>query len=62
MGAKGFKQIFIWGIEGEGGFVSGTASPVTSKKIAIPPLGCGNGGLVWAGVKPLIVTKNHIFP
>src|SRR5271157_2289289 len=25
------------------------------KSIAIPPLGCGNGGLNWAEVKPLIV-------
>lgn len=25
------------------------------KSIAIPPLGCGNGGLSWADVKPLIV-------
>jgi O-acetyl-ADP-ribose deacetylase (regulator of RNase III)/uncharacterized protein YwgA len=27
------------------------------KSIAIPPLGCGNGGLEWADVKPLIMTK-----
>ncbi|KAB7614422.1 Appr-1-p processing protein [Amylibacter sp. SFDW26] len=27
------------------------------KSIAIPPLGCGNGGLEWADVKPLIVSK-----
>lgn len=27
------------------------------KSIAIPPLGCGNGGLDWADVKPLIVSK-----
>ena len=26
------------------------------KSIAIPPLGCGNGGLDWADVKPLIVS------
>lgn len=25
--------------------------------IAIPPLGCGNGGLDWADVKPLIISK-----
>jgi O-acetyl-ADP-ribose deacetylase (regulator of RNase III) len=25
------------------------------QSIAIPPLGCGNGGLDWAVVKPLIV-------
>ena len=25
------------------------------KSIAIPPLGCGNGGLDWAVVKPLII-------
>ena len=25
--------------------------------ISIPPLGCGNGGLDWADVKPLIVSK-----
>jgi hypothetical protein len=24
------------------------------KSIAIPPLGCGNGGLNWSEVKPLI--------
>jgi len=27
------------------------------KSIAIPPLGCGNGGLDWSDVKPLIETK-----
>lgn len=27
------------------------------KSIAIPPLGCGNGGLDWADVKPLILAK-----
>lgn len=27
------------------------------KSIAIPPLGCGNGGLDWADVKPLIISK-----
>tara|TARA_R110000796_G_scaffold38859_4_gene97413 strand:+ start:3572 stop:4609 length:1038 start_codon:yes stop_codon:yes gene_type:complete len=27
------------------------------KSIGIPPLGCGNGGLDWAQVKPLIVSK-----
>tara|TARA_R110000787_G_scaffold284415_1_gene398098 strand:- start:23682 stop:24719 length:1038 start_codon:yes stop_codon:yes gene_type:complete len=27
------------------------------KSVAIPPLGCGNGGLDWAEVKPLIVSK-----
>ena len=27
------------------------------KSIAIPPLGCGNGGLAWADVKPLIISK-----
>lgn len=27
------------------------------KSIAIPPLGCGNGGLDWNIVKPLIVSK-----
>jgi O-acetyl-ADP-ribose deacetylase (regulator of RNase III) len=27
------------------------------KSIAIPPLGCGNGGLDWNDVKPLIITK-----
>ena len=27
------------------------------KSIAIPPLGCGNGGLKWEEVKPLIVQK-----
>lgn len=27
------------------------------KSIAIPPLGCGNGGLNWAEVKPLITSK-----
>ncbi|MDE5679740.1 MAG: macro domain-containing protein, partial [Lachnospiraceae bacterium] len=27
------------------------------KKIAIPPLGCGNGGLIWAEVKNIIENK-----
>lgn len=27
------------------------------KSIAIPPLGCGNGGLDWADVKPLIISS-----
>jgi len=27
------------------------------KSIAIPPLGCGNGGLDWSDVKPLILSK-----
>ncbi|WP_317056412.1 type II toxin-antitoxin system antitoxin DNA ADP-ribosyl glycohydrolase DarG [Roseovarius rhodophyticola] len=27
------------------------------KSIALPPLGCGNGGLDWEDVKPLIVSK-----
>ena len=27
------------------------------KSIAIPPLGCGNGGLTWSNVKPLIEEK-----
>lgn len=27
------------------------------KSIAIPPLGCGNGGLNWAEVKPLMISK-----
>lgn len=27
------------------------------KSIAIPPLGCGNGGLEWSDVKPLIIEK-----
>lgn len=27
------------------------------KKIAIPPLGCGNGGLIWADVKVIIESK-----
>lgn len=27
------------------------------KSIAIPPLGCGNGGLDWSDVKPLIIEK-----
>ena len=27
------------------------------KSIAIPPLGCGNGGLQWSVVKPLILSK-----
>lgn len=30
--------------------------------IAIPPLGCGNGGLDWAVVKPLIVEAFRPFP
>jgi len=32
---------------------------LTVKRIAIPPLGCGNGGLVWAEVKKIV--ENKIF-
>jgi uncharacterized protein YwgA len=32
------------------------------KSIAVPPLGCGNGGLDWQDVKPLIVSKLSAFP
>ncbi|MFC6605302.1 macro domain-containing protein [Ectobacillus funiculus] len=27
------------------------------KSIAVPPLGCGNGGLDWAEIKPLIISE-----
>lgn len=27
------------------------------KSIAIPPLGCGNGGLKWSDVKPIIINE-----
>jgi O-acetyl-ADP-ribose deacetylase (regulator of RNase III) len=30
--------------------------------IAVPPLGCGNGGLDWAAVKPLIVSAFREMP
>ena len=30
--------------------------------IAIPPLGCGNGGLAWSAVKPLIVEAFAVVP
>ena len=32
------------------------------KSIAVPPLGCGNGGLNWADVKPLIVEAFSALP
>ena len=32
------------------------------KSVAIPPLGCGNGGLNWNEVKPLIVTALRDIP
>lgn len=32
------------------------------QSIAIPALGCGNGGLEWADVKPLIVQAFHDLP
>lgn len=32
------------------------------KSIALPPLGCGNGGLNWADVKPLIAEKLSALP
>ncbi|MGB3293154.1 MAG: macro domain-containing protein [Phormidesmis sp.] len=32
------------------------------RSIAIPPLGCGNGGLVWSAVKPLIVQAFEPLP
>lgn len=32
------------------------------KSVAIPPLGCGNGGLPWSIVKPLIVDKVSELP
>ena len=32
------------------------------KSIAIPPLGCGNGGLDWSKVKPLIVEAFALMP
>jgi len=32
------------------------------RSIAIPPLGCGNGGLDWAVVKPLIINTFTVLP
>lgn len=32
------------------------------QSIAIPPLGCGNGGLDWAAVKPLIIAAFEALP
>lgn len=32
------------------------------QSIAIPPLGCGNGGLAWSDVKPLIVEAFELLP
>lgn len=32
------------------------------KSLALPPLGCGNGGLEWAEVGPLIYRKLHSLP
>ena len=32
------------------------------ESIAIPPLGCGNGGLSWSDVKPLIVAASELLP
>lgn len=32
------------------------------KSLALPPLGCGNGGLEWAEVGPLIYSKLHGLP
>lgn len=32
------------------------------KSIAVPPLGCGNGGLNWADIKPLIVSAFDRLP
>lgn len=32
------------------------------RSIAIPPLGCGNGGLAWSDVKPLIVAAFSALP
>lgn len=30
--------------------------------IAVPPLGCGNGGLAWADVRPLLVSAFEALP
>ncbi|MGC1308166.1 MAG: macro domain-containing protein [Phormidesmis sp.] len=32
------------------------------RSIAIPPLGCGNGGLAWSAVKPLIIQAFETLP
>src|SRR5438270_7627373 len=32
------------------------------KSLALPPLGCGNGGLEWPEVGPLIYSKLHRLP
>jgi O-acetyl-ADP-ribose deacetylase (regulator of RNase III) len=32
------------------------------KSLALPPLGCGNGGLEWSEVGPLIYRKLHVLP
>lgn len=39
-----------------------TVSPLGIKSIAIPPLGCGNGGLNWDEVKPLIEEAFTLLP
>lgn len=36
------------------------AESVNAKSIAIPPPGCGNGGLLWDIVKPMVLT--HLEP
>lgn len=32
------------------------------RSIAIPPLGCGNGGLIWSEVRPLIEQAARLLP
>lgn len=43
-------------------YLASHASAWGITSIALPPLGCGNGGLDWAEVGPLIWRKLHVLP